>query len=113
MALPDQQTDDTKKGSKVPTCDHLSVENLARAEKALLACVQQHHFPEELSALEKGKTSVKKGSRLYKLDPILDDGVLRVGGRLTPLAHCIRPSADDGRLCLTDGGVEFADGARR
>lgn len=86
MALSDQQTDDTKKRSKVLTWEHLSVEDLARAEKALLHCVQQHHFPEELSALEKGKTSVKKGSRLYKLDPILDDGVLRVGGRLSKMA---------------------------
>lgn len=86
MALSDQQTDDAKRGPKVLTCEHLSVDYLTCAEKALLRYVQLHHFPEELSALKKGNTSVKRSSRLRKLNPVLDDGVLRVGGRLNKMA---------------------------
>ncbi|KAK0145451.1 hypothetical protein N1851_015639 [Merluccius polli] len=37
-------------------------------------------------ALSSGKCEVKKQSRIYKLDPILKDGLLRVGGRLSKAA---------------------------
>lgn len=36
--------------------------------------------------LTKGLHSVKRSSHLFKLDPILQDGVLRVGGRLSKSA---------------------------
>jgi len=32
--------------------------------------------------LQKGASNVKKGSSIYRLDPVLDNGILRVGGRL-------------------------------
>ena len=81
-ALTHQQSEVSEKHPKVQTHEHLSVEDLARAEETLLCCVQQRHFQEEISALEAGKISVKKSSKLLKLDPYLCDGVLRVGGRL-------------------------------
>ena len=85
-ALAHQQSEVPGKDPKVQTQEHLSVENLARAEETLLRCVQQLHFREEISALEAGKITVKASSKLFKLDPYLCDGVLRVGGRLSRMA---------------------------
>ena len=86
MTFTGQPTHNTHNNKQnILTYQNLSVEDLARAEKSLLQYVQRHHFPEEISMLEKGKTPVKS-SRLRKLDPILVDGVLRVGGRLNKTA---------------------------
>lgn len=57
-----------------------SVSNLNNAEKAIFCFVQQQVYPEELAALRTG--ALKKTSHLFKLDPQIVDGVLRVGGRL-------------------------------
>lgn len=44
--------------------------------------------------LSSGKYEVKKDSTIYKLDPILEDGLLKIGGRLSKAAmpeetkHC-------------------------
>lgn len=38
-----------------------------------------------MKALQTGQP-LRKSSRLYKLDPILQDGILRIGGRLSKLA---------------------------
>lgn len=46
---------------------------------------QQRSFPEEIIALKMG-SMVKRSSHLHKLSPVLQDGVLRVGGRLSRLA---------------------------
>ena len=62
----------------------LAVEDMAEAEKAIICFVQKQSFPEELASLVKG--TVKKTSSLVKLDPVIVDGVLRVGGRLSRAA---------------------------
>ncbi|KAL2099502.1 hypothetical protein ACEWY4_003896 [Coilia grayii] len=59
----------------------LSMEEFSRAEKAIICFCQRRRFPDELICLQNGER-VKKSSHLYKLDPILEDGVLRVGDRL-------------------------------
>lgn len=46
--------------------------------------VQRTHYGNEMAALSSG--ALKKSSPLYKLDPAVTDGVLRVGGRLSRLA---------------------------
>ncbi|GAA6087678.1 uncharacterized protein LOC121815834 [Tachysurus ichikawai] len=61
----------------------LSVEDLMEAELAIICYCQQQRFPEEIAALSSGKNTVSKHSIIYKLDPWLDNGFLRVGGRLT------------------------------
>ena len=63
----------------------ITVSELEIAELEILRNVQQFHFPEELELLSKSKdgTQVKKSSSLRSLDPILVNGVLRVGGRLS------------------------------
>lgn len=64
---------------------YLSVDDLEKAEKAIISFVQRQYFSEEISDLAKGK-AIKKSSHLYKLDPTILDGMLRVGGRLNRAA---------------------------
>ncbi|XP_043961975.1 uncharacterized protein LOC122825006 [Gambusia affinis] len=59
----------------------LTSEDLARAEHFIILFEQHHRFGPEISSLGANKT-VSKDSRLYRLDPVVDNGVLRVGGRL-------------------------------
>ncbi|KAI2646060.1 Transposon Tf2-9 polyprotein [Labeo rohita] len=65
--------------------EELSVEDIIHAEKALVCFVQQQSFKSEILSLKKGHT-IKKGSSIYRLDPFLEDGILRVGGRLHKMA---------------------------
>lgn len=55
------------------------------AELEILKNVQQFYFPEEIESLSKSENDahVKKSSCLRSLDPVLVNGVLRVGGRLS------------------------------
>lgn len=79
----------SRKGSDQPKTlkeEHspITLEEMENAEKAILKNVQQEAFPEEFNELNKssGSKRVKRSSCLFKLDPILEDGLLRVGGRL-------------------------------
>ena len=69
----------------------LSVSEMNEAEKEILKHVQKQSFTDELHTLSRisketqetsNKNSVKKCSSIYKLDPVLQDGLVRVGGRL-------------------------------
>lgn len=60
----------------------LSIEDISEAELAIIRFCQQQRFSEEIATLSAGKGTVSKQSPLYKLDPRLDNGLLRVGGRL-------------------------------
>ena len=64
---------------------------MKEAEKGIIKYVQKQSFAEEMQILShkakktqerKIKSAVKKCSSLYKLDPILEDDIVRVGGRL-------------------------------
>ena len=59
----------------------IDIEDLLDAEISLIRYVQLQNFSIELTLLRKNKT-LPKISLLYKLDPIIVDNVLRVGGRL-------------------------------
>lgn len=63
----------------------LSAEDLWDAEMAIIRYSQQKRFKEEIAALSAGKC-VSRDSSIYKLDPRLEDGFLRVGGRLSKAA---------------------------
>jgi len=63
----------------------LSVEEFGKAESAIICYCQRKRYPEEMMSLQKHER-VKKTSQLYKLDPVLEGGVLRVGGRLSKAA---------------------------
>ena len=61
----------------------LDVSDLEDAEVAIVKFVQSKSFPKEfisLSSEEEGK--IPSSSHLRSLDPILEDGVLKVGGRI-------------------------------
>ena len=71
----------------------LTVDELKAAEKVILRCVQQKYFPEKIAVLQKQKSKqacIKKSSPLSKLDPIFQDDLLLVGGRLrhAPIPEC-------------------------
>lgn len=84
-----QRKQDTRKdglqSAKNLSCVSLSVEELREAELKIIKFCQRKRFPEEYSSLQKGE-SVKRTSHIYKLNPVLEDGVLRVGGRLSRAA---------------------------
>ncbi|KAL7831201.1 hypothetical protein SRHO_G00307040 [Serrasalmus rhombeus] len=71
-----QQSDDK------PTLNRntLTLEDLTRAEMEIIKYSQGQSFQDEISTLTKGNKHVKRSSHLSKLDPVLQDGVLRVGG---------------------------------
>ncbi len=69
----------------------ITIDGMKTAERVLLKHVQKTNFSDELACcgedvrgtnnLTRG-TRVKKTSPIFKLDPVLIDGILRVGGRL-------------------------------
>ncbi|XP_062414254.1 uncharacterized protein LOC119220564 [Pungitius pungitius] len=63
----------------------LTPEDLAKAEESIIQFVQSQRFKKEIASL-KGHVNVPKESLLYKLDPIMDAEILRVGGRLSKAA---------------------------
>lgn len=52
------------------------------AEMQIIKFCQRKSYAEEISRLHRGE-SVKRSSHIYKLNPVLEDDVLRVGGRLS------------------------------
>ena len=88
----------TSKEKDISTYRSPSVDEMRKAEQAILKSLQEEVFPEEIKILKsfgvqnddasrefakRRNLSMKKTSSLYRLDPFLDgDGVLRVGGRI-------------------------------
>ena len=78
----------------------ISTIEMRDAKQSIIGCVQEGHFKEEIESLEVTKnhekdtgsgsrpSCVKKSSSVFSLDPVLIDGVLRVGGRLR---HALLP----------------------
>lgn len=64
----------------------LSVSDLSRAESSIIHFCQKATFREEISVLKGGASGIKKTSSIYRLDPVLKDDLLRVGGRLSRAA---------------------------
>ena len=60
----------------------LEVEELKAAEKAIIKFVQGASFYKELLSLKTAHKQVKKSSSIVKLDPVLIEGIMYVGGRL-------------------------------
>ncbi len=68
---------------------YITLDDLLKAEKGIVEFCQKQRYTEEMSRIEKASVLGKCLSRfssLYKLDPVMDDGVLRVGGRLNKSA---------------------------
>ena len=62
--------------------NYLSSGQLREAEKSVLIMVQREGFAEELEAMKVGQ-QLKRSSVLCKLNPVMMEGLLRVGGRLS------------------------------
>lgn len=60
--------------------------DISEAEISIIGFTQQERFHNEFYVLSSGKCGVKKDSTIYKTDPVLEDGLLRVGGRLIKAA---------------------------
>lgn len=60
----------------------LSADDLLEAELAIIQYCQHQRFGEEIAALSSGKGTVSKSSSICRLDPYLDNGLLRVGEQL-------------------------------
>lgn len=60
----------------------LDVKELESAERAIIRAVQGVSFYEELLSLKTAQRQVKKSSSVVKLDPVLVEGIMCVGGRL-------------------------------
>lgn len=81
----------------------LTVENLMAAEQAIICHCQERTFAIDITALKRCG-SVKRNSCLCKLNPVLEDGILRVGGRLNRAAlpeESKRPAILDKNLHVT------------
>lgn len=65
--------------------ERVSTEDLLAAENAILQFCQRERFDTEICALKTGKP-VKGCSTIYKLNPVLEEGLVRVGGRLSRTA---------------------------
>lgn len=63
----------------------LTVEELASAETIIICFCQKKSYGDEISHLRKGM-NVKRTSHIHKLNPILENKILRVGGRLSRAA---------------------------
>ncbi|KAJ8369662.1 hypothetical protein SKAU_G00096900 [Synaphobranchus kaupii] len=77
------------KGLKPRSCEATSLEERREAELTIIKMVQQATLPQEMQGIQHHKeTRIKdKVNKFHKLGPFLDDqGVLRVGGRLTHAA---------------------------
>ena len=68
-------------GTNLPPQQPISVAELEKSELDLIQYVQRNNFVHEMSCIERNQQIPRK-SCLYRLDPIMADGLLRVGGRL-------------------------------
>lgn len=59
----------------------LTTEDVVMAEVEIIRFCQNQCFSDELKALQRGD-KLKGSSHIVKLDPVVQDGILRVGGRL-------------------------------
>lgn len=58
-------------------------DDLSEAETSIIRLIQQERLHDEIAALSSGRSEVKQDSIIYKLNPVLENGFLRVGGRLS------------------------------
>ena len=58
---------------------YITMSDLHDAERAIVKEVQKRYFEREIDMLKAGKP-VLKSSSIYRLDPFMQDGLIRVGG---------------------------------
>ena len=83
------------KDKKADIEKHLTTADLEKATFTIVKLVQREVYAEEIQDLET-RGHVKRSSKIVKLRPILDDCVMRVGGRITDA-----PIAFDAKFPMT------------
>ena len=79
-----EQEASENRGKLMNGISHLSLskQELEDAENCIVKSVQQAYFKEDVILVSEGKP-VKRNSKLRKLDPMMTNGILRIGGRLS------------------------------
>lgn len=67
---------------RIKTTEPLKVEERRQAALTLVKLAQQDAFREELNMLSQKSGKLTCNHQLYQLDPFLQDGIMRVGGRM-------------------------------
>ncbi|CAI5660104.1 unnamed protein product [Oreochromis niloticus] len=67
---------------RIRTAEPLNVEERKQAAQTLVKLAQQDAFQEELNTLSQKLGRLPCNHQLFQLDPFLQDGIMRVGGRL-------------------------------
>ena len=60
----------------------VTVDEMRHAESEIIMHVQKQSYPDEMNSLVQDGRPIKKSSSICKLNPIMMEGILRVGGRL-------------------------------
>ncbi|XP_077381790.1 uncharacterized protein LOC144021408 isoform X1 [Festucalex cinctus] len=76
---------DVKKYKARMKKEQLTLDDLIDAELEIIEYSQRQHFSDELEMLQKGK-QVSRNSQLFRLDPVLEENTMRIGGRLSKSA---------------------------
>lgn len=58
-------------------------QDMTRAELTVIQYVQHQRFKDEITSLQSVVKTISKDSPLYRLDPVMEGEILRVGGRLS------------------------------
>lgn len=75
------------KGLNPRSCEATSLEERREDELVIIKMVQEATLSQEIQCLQHHKETRLKSNKLHKLSPFLDDqGIIRVGGRLTHAA---------------------------
>nr|XP_054770423.1 uncharacterized protein LOC129278240 [Lytechinus pictus] len=73
---------DPQMGQDLNDFKRISYDDMQDAEKRILHFVQKCYFQREMETLTNPTGRVTKSSQLYKLDPNIEENLIRVGGRL-------------------------------
>ncbi|KAL2098438.1 hypothetical protein ACEWY4_007645 [Coilia grayii] len=83
---PCKMKEKTQFRTKCMNVQPISLDDLKAAEHAIIQFAQYESYSEEIENLQKGNTHVSRQSTIRKLDPVLQDGLLHTGGRLSRMA---------------------------
>ena len=96
-SAPKKLTEKELREAEMKIVDKFTVEDIQEAETTIIRMAQAKSFKQEISELlrqsSEGKASKsrKKSLRkIYKLNPFIEDGILKVGGRLSNSTECDR-----------------------
>ncbi|XP_067380798.1 uncharacterized protein [Channa argus] len=67
---------------RLKTAEPITVEDRRKASLVLVKLAQKDAFKEEMQILSKNQGRLPHSNKLFQLDPVLQGGILRVGGRL-------------------------------